>query len=311
MNSSSQPASSSDPTRISARDGGYSAEVRASWAEFLNTLPADARILDIGVGNHVPALIAAEMATANVHNWRIDAIDPDGRHADAQSPPGKALAAHIDFHAASPIRLPFDDASFDAVCGHHAIEFGDVAAILVAVQRVLRPGGDAQFLLHHADSTLLRSARMSLREADLVFVRTKAFRRVHRLVTMGQIIPGSTERATNEVRMAIRTLKRGLQVAQQQGGGRVLVVALDAIQKLLAARRKLKPDAAGLAVDRAEAELRASVRRMGDLVAHARTDAQMREVQQQAAAAGFTQIECLAQSHAGEPIAWQLLVHRP
>lgn len=312
MNSSSHSVPNSGPARAAARDGGYSDEVRASWAEFLNTLPASVRILDIGIGNHVPALIAAEMAATGGRDWRIDAIDPGGAQAAAQSRAGKALEARIGFHAgASLARLPFDDASFDAVCGHHVVEFSDTAAALAAVRRVLKPGGDAQFILHHADSPLLRSARISLREADLVFVRTKAFRRVHRLVTMNQIIPGSTERATNEVRTVIRTLKRGLPVARQQGGGRVLGVALDAIQKLLAARRELNPDAAGLAVDRTEAELRASVRRLGDLVAHACTDAQMREVEQAAAAAGFSQIERVAQLHDSEPIAWQLLVHRP
>lgn len=279
--------------------------------EFLNTLPANARILDIGVGNHVPALVAAEMSTAGARDWRIDAIDPNGMQADVQSPVGKAMAERIDFHAGVGMsRLPFDDASFDAVCAHHAIGFGDTSAILAEVLRVLKPGGDAQFLLHHADSPLLAGARMSLREADLVFTKTKAFRRVHRLVTMQQIIPNSTEHASSEVRMAIRTLKRGLPVAQQQGGGRVLAVALDAIQKVLAARRELKPDAAGLNVDRAETELRGSVRRLGELVAQARTDEQMRELEKEAAAAGFRQVERMAQLHGGEPIAWQLLVHR-
>jgi ubiquinone/menaquinone biosynthesis C-methylase UbiE len=311
LNTSSHPAPAPAPERTGARDGGYSGEIRASWAEFLNTLPVNARILDIGLGNHVAALVAAEMATTGTRDWRIDAIDPGGMQADAQSSAGKAVAKRINFHAnANLARLPFDNASFDAVCAHHAIEFGDTSAILAEVLRVLKPGGDAQFLLHHADSPLLVGARMSLREADLVFTKTKAFRRVHRLVTMHQIVPNSTEHASNEVRMVIRTLKRGLPVAQQQGGGRVLAIALDGIQKVLAARRELKPDAAGLNVDRAEAELRGSVRRLGELVAQARTDEQMRELEKKAAATGFSQIERVAQLHGGEPIAWQLLVHR-
>lgn len=313
MNSSAQGQQPSNASRPPPGDGGYSGEVRLAWIEFLNTLPPAARILDMSIGNHVPALIAAELAAAPGRDWRIDAIDPAGAEADRQSKHGHPLAERIVFHAAATFaRLPFEDASFDAVCGHHAIEFTDTGKALAEVHRVLKPGGDAQFTLHHADSPLLRAARLSQREADLVFAQTKAFRRLHKLVTMSQIIPDTTERATNDVRNAIRTLKRGLQVAQQQGGGRVLTVALDAIQKLLAARREGKPDAAGLAVDRAEAELRASVRRLADMVSHARADADMRLVEQAAADLGFTQIERAVQLHAGtEPMAWQLLVHRP
>lgn len=307
-----QPAPS--PAAARAASDGYSDAIRASWIEFFGTLPFSAAILDVGLGNHVPALLAAELSASAGRDWRIQALDPQGRNEDAKARAGAALSGRIGFHeGATPARLPFDDGSFDAVCGHHVIEFSDAVPALAEFHRVLKPGGDAQFVLHHADSALLHGARMSLREADLVFMRTKAFRRVHRLVTMGEIVPGSTQRATDDVRIAIRTLKRGLQVAQSQGGGRVLAVALDAIQKLLAARRESKPDAAGLAVDRAEAELRSSVRRLGDLVAHARSEADMRQLERDAAAAGFTRIERMALTHADntEPLAWQLLMHRP
>ena len=311
MNSSTRADTSS--SAAGAAQEGYSGTIRASWNEFLDTLGTDARILDIGVGNHVPALLAAEIAAGGRRTWRIESIDPQGRQEDAKARGGGVLAGSIGFHdGARPGWLPFDDAAFDAVCGHHAVNPGNAAAVLAEVHRVLGPGGDAQFVLHHADSPIVGGARMSLREADLVFMRTKAFRRVHRLVTMGEIVPGSTQRATDELRIAIRALKRGLPVAQRAGGGRVLTVALDAIQKLLAMRRQSKPDAAGLAVDRAEADLRASVRRLGDLVGQACGEAGIRQLEGDAAAAGFTRIERTVLAHAGaEPLAWQLLMHRP
>lgn len=292
-------------------DGGYSLEVRSLWTEFLSTLPNAARILDFGVGNHVVALIAADLSVTRNHGWKIDAIDPQGEEQGKQASRIQERVQRIEFHsAANSKRLPFEDASFDAVCGHHSLEFTDTANALVEVHRILKPGSDAKFLLHHTESPLLQAARMSLREADLVFIKTKAFRRLHKLVTMNQIIPGTTKRATNEVRTAIRTLKRGLQVAQQQGGGRVLGVALDAIQKLLTARKEQNPDAVGLAVDRAEAELRASVRNLSNLVAHARAEPDMQQIERDAAGAGFTRIERTPLIHAGEHVmGWQLLLH--
>lgn len=291
----------------------YSREVHSSWAEFLETLPRDARILDLGTGNHVVALIAADLAASRNYDWTIDAIDPREQEQTMSTTDGLPLIDRIDFHAeTTPSRLPFEDASFDAVGGHHVLEFTDSALALAEVFRVLKPGGDAQFLMHHAESPLVQAAKVSLGEADLVFTQTKAFRRLHHLVTMGHIVPETTERASDEVRAAIRTLKQALPTAQRQGGGRVLSVALDSIQKLLSARRELKPDAAGLAVERAEADLRGSVRRLGELVARGQGEAEMQQVQQDAAAAGFTQIERMPQLHANTQVmAWQLLMHRP
>jgi ubiquinone/menaquinone biosynthesis C-methylase UbiE len=293
-------------------DDPYIQDVRSAWAEFLATLPHDARILDIGINNHVPALVAADMATSRNRAWTIDVIDPAG--SDAQrSAYDQTRIDRITFHKGEDLnRLPFAEGAFDAACGHHTLEFTDTATALGEIRRLLKPGAEAQFLLHHADSPVLASARLSLQEADMVFVRTKAFRRLHRLVSMQQIVPGTTERATEELRAAIRMLKQALEGARARGGGRVLGVALDSIQQLLAARRKHRPEATGLAVDRAELELRASVRRLSDLVMHARDDAAMREIEIHATKAGFDQIErSVHVGRNGQPIAWQLLLHRP
>lgn len=295
-----------------APDGGYDLEVRAAWVEFFSTLPEQARILDVGTGNGVIALIAAETALALGRNWEIHGtdlaqIDPPRYVAD-----GKRRLAGITFHAGvATDRLPFEAASFDAVVGHYSLEYADTTAALVEIHRVLKPGGDAQFIVHNADSVFVQNARRSLHEADLVLGQTKIYRRLHRLVTMEQIIPGTTQRVTNELRAAIRALKQGLQQAQGTGAGGILSVALDAVQKLLVARKQTEARIVGFEVDRAEAEMRASVRRLNDLLGHARSAEQMQQIQRQAADVGFTLIECMPQYHASTNlVGWQLLLHR-
>jgi hypothetical protein len=177
---------------------------------------------------------------------------------------------------------------------------------------VLKPGGDAQFILHSTDSALVRSAHRSMEEADIVLKQTRIYRRLHKLVTMEQVTPTVTERATNELVMAIRTVKQALAQARPAGGGRTLSVALDAVQKLLTARKQMRPQQVGMEVDRAEKELRAGSRRLNDLVSHARSAQDMQTIQQQAADAGFTAIESLPLFHAGTvPVGWLLLLHKP
>lgn len=295
-----------------APDGGYDLEVRAAWVEFFSTLPDASRILDVGTGNGVVALIASETANLLGRNWQIDATDLAEINPSQHVPDGQRRLAGIRFHPrVATEQLPFQAGSFDAVSGHYALEYTDTAAALPEIHRVLKPGGDAQFILHHADSMLIRNAHGSLREAELVFTGTNVFRRLHRLVTMEQVIPGPTQHAADELRAAIQALKQGLQQARHTGGGGVLSVALDAVQKLLVARKEMKPHAVGLEVDRAEGEVRASVRRLNDLIEHARTQQDMDLLEKEAAAAGFSLIERMPQYYAGSNlVGWQWLLHR-
>ncbi|MDZ4348767.1 MAG: class I SAM-dependent methyltransferase [Xanthomonadaceae bacterium] len=293
-------------------DGGYDGEVHAAWVEFFSTLPDQASILDIGTGNGVIALIAAETAKARGLTWEIHATDLARIDPLKHVPDGMRRLAGISFHAGvASERLPFAAESFDAVSGHYALEYSETAAALAEVHRVLKPGTDAQFILHNADSVLIDSARRSLHETDIVLVQTKIYRRLHRLVSMDRATPAAATRAMEELRSSIRTLKHELIEAQKVGAGRVLSVALDAVQKLLAIRAQASTQSIGLDVDRAEAEMRASAKRLHDLLAHARTAQDMDVIQNEAAAAGFTLIERMPQFYAGTNlIGWQLLLHR-
>lgn len=294
-------------------DGGYDLEVRDAWIEFFSLLPDRSRILDVGTGNGVVAQIAAETALSRGLHWDIHGtdlarIDPHLHVAD-----GARRLAGITFHAeVATEALPFEDASFDAVSGHYALEYTRVPDALAEIHRVLKPAGNAQFILHHADSMLLRSARLTLRESDVVLKDTNVFRKLHRLVTMDQIVPGETDEASDELRAAIRVLKQEMEQSRQNGTGHVFNVVLDAVQKLLAARSELGPVGVGLEVDRAEKEMRDSVQRLDDLIGHARSPQDMDAIEQDAAAAGFTLIERLPQYHSGSNlVGWQLLMHRP
>jgi ubiquinone/menaquinone biosynthesis C-methylase UbiE len=295
-----------------APDGGYDLEVRAAWVEFFSMLPAAARILDVGTGNGVVAQIAAETGASRGAQWQIDATDLARIDPLRHVPDGARRLAGIRFHpGVATEQLPFEDGSFDAVSGHYALEYSDLPAALAEIHRVLKPGGEAQFIMHSSESVLIRSAAQSLREADMVFTETRILRRLHKLVTMQQAAPEPTQRAVTELRSAIHWLKQALQQAAQAGGGRVLSVALDAVQKLLAARKRMRPEEVGLEVDRAEADLRASVRRLNDLVAHARSEEAMQAIERQAAEAGFVAIERVPQFHAGDNlVGWRLEMRR-
>lgn len=294
-------------------DGGYDLELRAAWVEFFSTLPPAASVLDIGTGNGAVPLIAKQAAQAQGYDWDIHGIDLARIDPVRDVANGATRFAGIQFHAGvAAEKMPFGDARFDAVTGHYALEYSNTPAALAEIFRVLKPGGDAQFIVHHADSALIGSARQSLAECNLVLEETKLYRHLHHLVTMEQVTPGTTEHATAELRSAIQAIKQAIPQARHAGGGRVLDVALDAVQKLLSARRQAPGATVGPEVDRAEADMRASARRLNDLVEHACSETRMDQLQAEAAAAGFSLIERLLQFHAGNNlVGWQLLLHRP
>jgi ubiquinone/menaquinone biosynthesis C-methylase UbiE len=296
-------------------DGGYDLEVRDAWVAFFSTLADGARILDVGTGNGAVAMIAAETAMETGRHWEIHGTDLAQINPMRDVPDAARRLAGITFHPGVPTeRLPFEAESFDAVSGQYALEYTDTAAAFAEIHRVMKPGGNAQFIVHHADSMLVKSAQLSLEDGELVLGQTKIFRRLHKLVTMENAVPGTIERVTAELRDAIHALKAALQTRQQlmgPGAGHTLNVSLDAVQKLLSARNVMRPDAVGLDVDKVEGNVRASMRRLNDLMDYARSEQDMQGIEKAAAEAGFVHIERLPQYHGGANlVGWQLLLHR-
>ena len=103
------------------------------------TLPADARILDVGTG---PGLLPLQLAERGPQ-LRIDAVDLSPEMIEAaRSTAGPD--ARIAFAEADVAALPFADGSFDLVVSsisqHHGV---DPAAGMREIARELRPGASA------------------------------------------------------------------------------------------------------------------------------------------------------------------------
>lgn len=287
-------------------DGGYDRELREAWVGFFGTLADGARLLDVGTGNGAVAQIARDAARGLGRTWEIHAtdlaqIDPVRHVAD-----GATRFAGIAFHpGVATERLPFQTGHFDAVSGQYALEYSDTPRALAEIRRVLKPGGTAQFIIHHAGSRLVGAAQVSLRESNLVLNEAKVYRRLRQLAASTSA--DAARRIGTEVQAAAHSIRAALPQAQQAGGGRMLAFTLDAMRKLVEARATMRPDELGREIDRAEAELRAAVRRVRDLVEHACSDEDMARLEQEAKDAGFAITERTLQHHAGTNlVGWRL-----
>ncbi|WP_344971838.1 SAM-dependent methyltransferase [Streptosporangium fragile] len=96
------------------------------------------RVLDVGCGNGRPAVRVARTLGARVVAVDVDreALRNGAEHARAQG-----VAEMVEFRHVDAMRLPFADASFDAVLAFEVTPHFDVTALYRGIARVLRPGG--------------------------------------------------------------------------------------------------------------------------------------------------------------------------
>ena len=289
---------------------GYTLELHDVWKSFFSSLPDGARILDIGTGNGAIALIAKETAGALGRNYEIQGADLAQIDPARDVPDGARLFEGIEFHARVPMeQLPFATGFFDAVSGQYALEYAEVGAALGEIARVLKGGGRAQFIVHHADSVIVQNARESLAHADLVLNESKILRKLRRFLESERRSHAAARsnwdallEAANQVKAAAGTAKSAL----------ILSVTADAVQKLLNARQQLTPPALERHIDHVEADIRASVRRMDDLVRVARSAQDIDGIKAAAVSLGFADGEAHEQRHGGHNlVGWRLNLGKP
>lgn len=288
---------------------GYTLELHDLWLEFFSALEDGARVLDIGTGNGAIALIASQAAAAAAKRFEIHGTDLAQIDPVRDVPDGARLFAAIRFHPqVATERLPFEAAGIDAVSGQYALEYADPGKSLPEIHRVLKPGGDALFVLHHADSVVARNARESLAQTALVLGETRVLRLLRRLLEAERRSPAAVRKAREDLASAHDGL---VQAARRSANPLTLEVTLDAVQKLMQARGRLAPAALDREIDRFEGDLRAAARRLEDLLRCGQTREQMARMVGLARSAGFLADEAQLQHHAGgNLVGWRLRLRR-
>ena len=162
-------------------------EMGADWAKFLGKLPVGSKILDIGTGNGLLPLIALQVSDAAKKDFEVHGAD----FADID--PGKALPdyaphlARVTFHPGCRTEnLPFPDQNFEAVLAQHAFEYGDLAKSAVEVARILKRSGKFRFLMHAADSEIIKSNVCKIEQSRYILENVKLFELTREAVKIGE-----------------------------------------------------------------------------------------------------------------------------
>jgi len=292
-------------TGPSRSGGGYDQELRSVWEDFLNPLPDEATILDLGTGNGALALIIKEVGDARSRAWTIHGTDLAQIDPPSLVQDGQRRFEGVTFHAGvASEELPFDGGTFDAVCGQYALEYADASRAVPELARVLKPGGRAQFVIHHQRSRLAENARQSLLQGGLVLQVTRVYDALRQVVDAGNATVSA-----DEARTAFRSAMRRLGRAQSEipGGSEVLGVTLAALRELLSMQGRYPTETLLSEIDRVERDLEFALQRVRDLRDHACGDADIDALVELADGVGLRSVERALQYHDEDQlVGWRL-----
>ena len=287
---------------VDTADGGPPYDTTSLWRDFFQTLEPGARVIDLATGGgHVARIAAAAGRSFEVVG--VDYADL-GPHAGA-APQGLTLQGGVALE-----KLPFPPAAFDAATSQFGIEYAEPRAALAELARVLRPGGRALLLVHHAGSAICRSAAEQVAAFDKVVGEGAAVRQARR------VFAAHARRAPAD---ALRSAEATFREAVQRMAGRLtddpafaqaagFVGYLDDLARNAA---RFEPTSALARLEHAETVNAAWRQRLRGQLAAALDEAGVERFLQRAERAGLERVARQEEHDArGAVIAWRLGLRR-
>lgn len=282
----------------------YTHEVRDAWEKFFGTLADDSRVLDLGCGNGPIALIAKETAEKSGKCFRIDAVDLAAIDPVNDVSDGARLFDGIEFHPlVSTENLPFPDKVMHAVSGQYILEYTEIGKTLAEVARVLTPGGRCQFIIHHAESIIVRNARESLAQATL-FDELKLLRHFDRFADAMNRGSRSSAKERNTIVSLVAEMQRHAAESTNALFIDYVINAVGTLMQLQAAGRRGDVVIARRQLDR---DIRNWRDRLGDLVGGAKSRDEIESIASIARDCGFESLEWQEQmQRQSDLVGWRL-----
>lgn len=302
--------------------GNYGGNIAAFWREQFEALTDGACIVDVATGNGAVALLALDTAAATgrgftVHGSDMAAIDPVTQVSDDAV---RERLARIHFHPRTAAEaLPFADATVDLACSQFGLEYSDTTRSIPELARVLRIGGHAALIVHHSESSFVRSAREEARGIDYVldearlylktrnFLRALAEMRSPRGGPGGSLPPKAAKkrRAVDEAIESIQTAARG------RANPRVLLGPLNYVQEVLAMTGRVGPSEALGWLQEARQRVVSMRQRLADMQAAACTGEDIASLERQLDAAAFTAVRtAVFEDENGSATGWRVEADR-
>jgi ubiquinone/menaquinone biosynthesis C-methylase UbiE len=142
-----------DPTQSRCVAGASDIQLALAnhWGTFAQCLTSGTRVLDLGCGAGAVARLLLN-AGSQIHVTGVDF---------ARIP--LAMSENVELLSETAMEsLPFGEASFAAAVSQFGFEYSQLGDTVRELERVLAPGAKISFLVHHADSDIVRTNRSRL-----------------------------------------------------------------------------------------------------------------------------------------------------
>jgi len=227
----------------------------AFWGDFARSLEPDARVLDLATGNGV---VPVQLLTA-VPTLRITGVDR-AAIAPARHVPGEPLLSRVRFCGDVDLAgLPRLGGPFDALTSQFGVEYAGVEVALRVLRTHLVEGGVFQWLLHHAQSAVVRSAAEDRAELERLTAPEGVLSAVSALELGARGVADVDESVRSYLRAPVRRTRRisGAVVAlveravsaAEQGDGKTLRAIVRHLASSVAAERQRLSQLGAAALD--------------------------------------------------------------
>ncbi|MBO9718421.1 MAG: class I SAM-dependent methyltransferase [Pseudoxanthomonas sp.] len=287
----------------------YTGAIAAFWRGLFGRMELPARVLDLATGNGPLPLLLAELHGAGVE---VDAVDL-ATVAPAWYDPTRHRG--VRFHPRVRMEaLPFADASFDCIVSQFGFEYGDMEVAVAECSRVARPAAHIAFVMHHADSVLVRVGREELEhharvlgEGGLVAAARGVVPWIARARAGEAVDAADAAHARARYNAAMQEL--GAAIANSSAPDLLLEVR-ETIHGLVMAGRDVQSMLG--AIDAYASELERARLRTAEMIGHALHASQVERVAALLAAGrpGFV-VECAELRQAEGVLAWSLVAGPP
>lgn len=187
---------------VDTAGGSVAFDPGPAWRDFFGSFEDGARLLDLATGGGHVARLAHETAIAQGRQFDILGVD----YADL-GPSGGEIAPGLRLMGGVPLeQLPFPAEWFDGASSQFGIEYADTRLALGELARVLKRGGRARMLIHHAGSAVSRSTASQMVAHDQVLPDDTVIAKARRAYTahLKRLPREATQAAEENFREAVR-----------------------------------------------------------------------------------------------------------
>ncbi|WP_372706408.1 class I SAM-dependent methyltransferase [Brevundimonas sp.] len=176
---------------VNTAAGPVTFETRNIWSDWFAAFDTGAVLLDLATGSGQVAGYAAATAEGQGKAFEVVGVD----YAEVRPLAGCTLLGGVALE-----KLPFPASHFDGASSQFGIEYADSRLALAEVSRVLKPGGQALFLVHHADSAITRQTAAQISAYDRVMANGAAVRQARRAFSAHRKgLPSASVQAAEQV----------------------------------------------------------------------------------------------------------------